>query len=100
MEENPEQPDYQEFSDDEIKNILKEALSFQLREKKKIPKKNQLNNALVSTLGEFLTCFKIMGYDLDGNPVNITCYKEKMEKSALDNAFMEEIGKFMSSRIG
>ena len=100
MDNNPEQPNYNEFSDDEIKNILKEALAFQLKERRKIPKRNELNNALISTLAEFLTCFKLMGYDLDGNPVNITFYKEKLEKSALDNAFMEEIGKFMAGRIG
>lgn len=95
----PEPPDFREFSDDEIKNILKEALSLQLKDKKKIPKKNQLNNALIGTIGEFLSCFKLIGYDLDGNPINMTVYKEKMEKSALDNAFMEEIGRFMSSRM-
>lgn len=98
MEETPE-PDFREFSDDEIKNILKEALSLQLKDKRKVPKKNQLNNALIGTIGEFLTCFKLIGYDLDGNPINMTVYKEKMEKSALDNAFMEEIGRFMSNRM-
>lgn len=87
-----------EFSDDDIKNILKEALTLKIRDKRKAPKKNELNNALIGTLGEFLTCFKIIGYDLDGNPVNMTIYKEKIEKSALDNAFMEEIGKFLSGR--
>lgn len=95
----PEQPDFREFTDDEIKNILKEALSFQLKEKRKIPKKNRLNNALIGTIGEFLSCFKLIGYDLDGNPVNMTVYKEKIEKSALDNAFMTEIGRFMGSRM-
>lgn len=99
MDNNPEQPDFNEFSDDEIRNILKEALSVQLKEKRRIPKKNQLNSALISTLGEFMTCFKVMGYDLDGNPVNLTFYKEKMEKAALENAFLEEVGKFMSSRV-
>jgi hypothetical protein len=97
---NPEQSDFREFSDDDIKNILKEALAFQLKEKRKIPKRNELNNALISTLGEFLTCFKLMGFDLDGNPINMTVYREKIEKSALDSAFMEEIGKFMSTRMG
>ena len=100
MEDNPEKEDLNEFSDDEIKNILKEALSMKIKDRRKIPKKNQLNKALVDTLGEFLTCFKVIGYDYDGNPVNMTVYKEKIEKSALDNAFMEEIGKFMGGRIG
>jgi hypothetical protein len=99
MDANPEQPDFKEFSDDEIKNILKEALTIQIKEKRKLPKKNELNNALIGTIGEFLSCFKLIGYDLDGNPINMTVYKEKMEKSALDNAFMEEIGRFMNTRI-
>jgi hypothetical protein len=97
MDDNPE-PDFKEFSDEDIKNILKEALSLQIKEKRKVPKKNQLNNALIGTIGEFLSCFKLIGYDLEGNPINMTVYKEKMEKSALDNAFMEEIGKFLSGR--
>jgi len=100
MDDDKETPNFQEFSDDDVKNLLKEALSLQLKEKRKVPKRNELNNALIGTLGEFLTCFKLIGYDLDGNPINMTVYKEKIEKSALDNAFMEEIGRFMSSRIG
>ena len=99
MDEHPEQPEYKEFSDDDIKNILKDALSFQIKERRKIPKKNELNNALIGTIGEFLTCFKLIGYDLDGNPVNMTIYKEKMQKSALYNAFMAEVGKFMSGKM-
>lgn len=95
MEENPEPSEYKEFNDDDIKNILKEALAFQLKEKRKIPKKHELNKALIGMLGEFLLCYKIIGYDLDGNPVNMTIFKEKMEKAALDNAFMEEFGKYV-----
>ena len=97
--EQPEQPDFKEFSDEEIKNILKEALSIRIKDKRKAPKKTQINSALIGTIGEFLSCFKLIGYDLDGNPVNMTIYKEKIEKSALDNAFMEEIGKFLNGRI-
>ena len=100
MEDNPEHINPQEFSDEDIKNILKEALAFQIKEKRKVPRKNELSKALIDTLGEFLTCYKIIGYDYDGNPVNMTIFKERLEKSALDNAFMEEIGKFMAGRMG
>ena len=98
MEDSPE-PDYKEFNDEDINKILKDALSVKLREKRKIPLKNEINNALIGVLGEFLLCYRIIGYDLDGNPVNMVIYKEKMEKSALDNAFMEEVGKFMGGRM-
>lgn len=88
-----------EFTDDDIKDILKEALKVRIDEKRKKPHKTQLNNALISTIGEFMGCFRLMGYDLDGNPISLVVYKEKIEKSALDNQFMEEIGKFMETRI-
>lgn len=100
MEDNPDKSDFKEFSDEEIKNILREALTLQIKDKRKIPKRNELNNALIATIGEFLSCFKLIGYDLNGNPVNMTVYKEQIEKSALDNAFAEEIGRFMNSKIG
>lgn len=87
-----------EFSDAEITKILKEALKVKLEEKKKIPTRVQLNRALVATMGEFLGCYKLMGYDLDGNPISMTVYNNKLQKSALDNFFVQEIGKFMSTR--
>ena len=88
------------LNDEELQKFLKEALTSKLKEKKKVPKKVELNKALITTLTEFLTCFKIIGYDYNGDPVNLTVYKEKMEKSALDNQFMEEISDFMSKKMG
>ena len=90
--------DSDEFDDEEITKILREALKIKLDDRKKIPSKIQLHRALISTLSEFMTCFKLIGFDLDGNPINFTIYKEKIQKSALDNSFMEEFGKFMESR--
>ncbi len=90
----------EEFTDEEITNILRDALTTRIKEKRKVPKKIQINKAMIATLAEFLTCFKLIGYDLDGNPVNFTVYKEKIEKSALDNLFMEQVQKFMNDRIG
>ena len=95
MEDEP----LNEFSDEEVSKILREALKLKLEEKKKIPTRVQLNRALVSTLGEFMGCYKLMGYDLDGNPINMTVSNSKLQKSALDNLFVENIGKFMESRM-
>jgi hypothetical protein len=89
----------EEFSDEEVTNILKEALTIKIKEKRKKPNKIQIHQAMISVLGEFLTCYKIIGYDLNGDPINMTIYKEKIEKSALDNLFLEQISKFMSSRM-
>ena len=87
-----------EFKDEEITTILREALKVKLEEKRKLPNKVQLNRALVSTITEFMSCFKLIGFDLDGNPINMTVYNEKIQKAALDNSFMVEIGKFMSTK--
>jgi hypothetical protein len=89
----------EEFSEEDITNLLREALTTRLKEKRKVPNKVRLNKAMISTLGEFLTCFKLIGYDLDGNPINMTVYKEKIEKAALDNLFMETVSTFMSERM-
>lgn len=87
-----------DFSEEEIREILREALKMKLQEKKRIPRRNQLNKALISTLGEFLSCYKLIGYDLDGNPINLQIYNEPIQKSALENAFVDEINKFMEDR--
>jgi hypothetical protein len=91
--------DSPEFSDDEVSKILREALKLKLEEKRKLPSKVEVNKALISTIGEFLTCFKLIGYDIDGNPINVTYYKDGMQKSALYNALFEELNKFMSNRL-
>lgn len=88
-----------EFSDAEITKILKEALKMKIEERKKTPNRVVLKRALVATIGEFLGCFKLLGYDLDGNPVKMTIYNNKLQKSALDNAFVEEVAIFMSNRL-
>lgn len=95
-----EEPDSKinEFEDEEIKAILREALTMKLKEKRTIPRRNRLNVALADALGQFLDCYKILGYDVDGNPINMTVYHNKMEKSALDCQFMEEFSDFMVSR--
>jgi hypothetical protein len=40
-----------------------------------------------------------MGYDLDGNFVNLTISKTAMDKSALEQSFMKEFSKFMNDSM-
>jgi hypothetical protein len=86
------------FSEEEIERVIRDALKLEIAEKRKMPNKVQLNRALIGTIGEFLSCFKLMGYDLDGNPLSLTVYKEKIQKSAIDNMFLEEMGRFLASK--
>jgi hypothetical protein len=87
------------FVDEEVLKILKESLKQKLKNERKLPNKVQLNNALKSSIAEFLDCFKIFGYDLNGDLVDMTIYKTKMEKSALDNLFVQKFGEFMAGRV-
>jgi len=85
--------------DDDIKKILIDSIKMKIRDTRTKPSKVRTNQAIVSSLSEFLVCFKLIGYDIDGNPVNLTVTHTKMDKSALDNAFVEEITQFMTDRM-
>lgn len=91
MEDEEQKP----FTDEEVEQILKDALKVKLEERKKYPNKVQLKKAMVTVVGEFLTCFKIVGYDYEGQLINLTCYKTPMDKAALDNAVLDEFTRFM-----
>jgi hypothetical protein len=85
--------------DEEILKILRDSLKMKLTEDRKMPNKVRLNKALVSTISEFMSCYRLMGYDIDGNPINLSITNNKMEQSAIDNMFIQEFGKFMGSRV-
>lgn len=89
-----------EYTDDRVKEILAEAAKVFLREEssRPMPRRNQLNVSLATTLSEFLNCFKLLGYDTDGNPVNITVFHNVLEKNALETQFITEINDFISKR--
>lgn len=98
--------DSEEFNKEELTKLLKDVLYERLSSDKKrkmikqdnVPTKVQINAAMISTLTEFLNCFMLIGYDLNGEPVVMTIYNNKMEKSALDNAFMEMVSKYMGGK--
>jgi hypothetical protein len=87
------------FIDDQVLDILRESLKMKIKEERSLPKKQQLVTALKDTLSEFMTCFRLVGYDLDGNSIQMTYSHNKLEKSALDDIFIESFGEFMSDKI-
>lgn len=91
--------DETEYTDDDIKKLLMDSLKVKLKEDRKKPNRVMLNQAIVSTLGEFLTCYKLIGYDIDGNLVNLTISKTPLDKSALEQSFIKEFSKFMNNNI-
>lgn len=88
-----------EYTDEQVKEILAEAAKVFLREEpRQMPRKNQLNVSMATTLSEFLNCFKLIGYDTDGNPINITVFHNVLEKNALDLLFMDQINDFVTKK--
>lgn len=99
-DEEKEDNNNEEVSNEHVKKILREALEVRLVERKrKKMSRNQLTTALTDTLGEFLTCYRIFGFDVDGKPVTIAKSHNNMEKSAMENLFVQEFGNFMSQKV-
>lgn len=87
--------DKEEYSDEEIRELLKEVIKVEYENKKAYNKKIDLNTALASTVKEFLTNFVIMGYDLNGNPVIIKYVHNKMERDALASLSMKYLSQLI-----
>jgi hypothetical protein len=87
------------LSDEEVFKILKESLKMKIQEERALPNKKALAKALKDSISQFLTCFRLVGYDLDGNPMQMTVSHNKLEKSALDNMIVESFGEFMADKM-
>ena len=74
--------DDNKFSEEDIRELIKDALKGNYEGKKKYNNKIQLENAIASTLKEFLANFIVIGYDLNGKPVILKHAKTPMEKDA------------------
>lgn len=81
--------DKDSFSEDEIKNLIREALKINVEDKKAAISKLKIDNALVSTVKEFLNTFAIIGYDINGEPVVLKYAKTQMEKDALNTIILK-----------
>jgi hypothetical protein len=97
-DESKEKPE-EIFVDEEVLKILKESLKIKIQEERALPNKKALAKALKDSISQFLTCFRLVGYDLDGNEVQMTVSHTKLEKSALDNMIVETFGEFMADKM-
>jgi hypothetical protein len=97
MEKGEEPPD-EVFVDEKVLEILRESLKQKLKRDRK-GSKSVIKNALKATMQEFLTCGKLIGYDLDGNVVEISFHSNKLEDNAMQNLFIQKFGEFMAGRM-
>ena len=97
MEKGEEPPD-EVFVDEKVLEILRESLKQKLKRDRK-GSKSVIKNALKATMQEFLTCGKLIGYDLDGNVVEISFHSNKLEDNAMQNLFIQKFGEFMANKM-
>jgi hypothetical protein len=68
---------------EDIRDLIGDLLKVKIAESKEIKKVEDINNALVSTIGEFLNSFMLIGYDNEGKPIAIIKSNSNMEADAL-----------------
>jgi hypothetical protein len=94
MEEEKDNTDYSD-DDEKLKNLIREALAMRIETRTKQKKQQNLNETLGGVVGEFLSSFIVMGYDLSGNPVTLklapTIQHNEALKSLLIKVFAKEI---------
>jgi len=82
-------------SEQELKDLIKDALKNNIEVKKKKVSKRQLTSALSGTLDEFLNNYILIGYDMEGSPVILRSHKTEMENEALKSLFIKYFTMYM-----
>ena len=73
--------------DDELRDMIEQALKFNIREKKTFKKRRDLASRLGSILSEYLDSYILLGYDFDGRHIDIKAANTPMQAEAL-NSFL------------
>ena len=82
--------------DKDIKDLTEKALATFLQEKNKYRDEVRSNiNALSSVIEEFLSSFIIIGYTIDGSPINIISAHNQQEADSLTTLINKFIGNCM-----
>lgn len=77
-----------EIEDEEIKELLKEALKIELSQRKKKNSQTVTEVAISSCLKEFMSNFVVIGYDLDGKAQVIRHAKTQLDNDGLNTLVM------------
>lgn len=77
---------------EDIRELINDILSVRTQELKKQKLVKDSNNALVTTISEFLNCFMLIGYDDQGTPIAITKSTSQVESDALHTLLMKFFG--------
>jgi hypothetical protein len=74
----------EKISKEQIRNLLKEALKADIEHRTRSASSNK--EAVMGTLEEFLNSFIVLGYDMDGNLINLIHAKTQQDADSLSTA--------------
>lgn len=78
----------EEHPDDELKELLNDALNLQPEELKAFKSERELRDKLKSIISEYLDSFYIFGYDIEGKTILIKGANSDQQLDALDTLAM------------
>lgn len=84
------------LSNDQIADLIKDALAVQFRRQVQRKKTEDELEAMVATCEEFMQSFIILGYDFNGNPVEPIVIAHSQQEADSLGAYLN---KFISSQI-
>jgi len=76
-------------SDGDIKDLISGILSNRMKEVKQNKNVEDVTNALVCTISEFLDSFMLLGYNSEGAPIALTKANTPLDADALHSLLMK-----------
>ena len=87
----------EEYSEDELRELLNDALNLQPEELRTFQNGKELRGKLKSIVSEYLDSFFIFGYDIEGNTILVKGAQSDQQLDALDTLALRL---FMAGNIG
>ena len=87
----------EEYSEDELRELLNDALNLQPEELRTFQNGKELRGKLKSIVSEYLDSFFIFGYDIDGRTILVKGAQSDQQLDALDTLALRL---FMAGNIG
>lgn len=66
-----------------IQNVIKDSLDQKLGSRRKQKTRDEMHDALTATLQEFASCFMLVGFDLENEPIVLSRAATPLEGEAL-----------------
>jgi len=93
-------PDYHDEDDDELREIIERALKENIKDKKIFKRKKELAYRLSTIISEYMDSYILLGYDFNGNHVDIKAASTPQKVEALNSFLLKYFASEMHSIKG